>query len=231
MIMSMTATGVQATPQMPNAAFTKVAEAGLEVASAAMELEKALMGNTTKAAQECCRGQGAQQAGPQAPVSQAGTAQCNNPMGGILQQLMQLLQMLVPMLQQMAGGKGPHATGPAMNVANQMPQGAAPSPLGAPGAMQTAAGPMVPVIAMVPASALQAGAMPTAAAPGLLAPGQAAPLAANQAGWDTVHLGANNPQAAMNWVYDTLGTQSVSADDMKQGTALYNIFNNGTFTN
>jgi hypothetical protein len=99
---------------------------------------------------------------------------------------------------------------------------------------------MVPVIAMVPASALQAGAIPVqpgATAPLLGgAPVAAAPIAAapvqsalDPAGWSAVQLGSNSPEAAMAWVHETLAGRSISAADMQQGIDLYNIFNSGTY--
>jgi hypothetical protein len=231
-------------PQLSN--FGKIAEAGLEVANAALELEAAVMGNALKSAREaeskCVHG--TTQPVPQPPAAKPGAAKGANQFGGILQQLMQLLQMLVPMIQQLANGRGPQANVPAMNVANQLPQASAPSPLGSPGtapaAGRQAAVPMVPVIAMVPASALQTGAIPVqpgattpllGGAPVAAAPIAAAPVqsALDPAGWSTVQLGANSPEAAMAWVHETLAGRSISAADMQQGIDLYNIFNSGTY--
>jgi hypothetical protein len=237
-------------------ALNEAAQAGLEFASAASGLEALLMKNQRTAANQLPPSPAPAPAPPTTTGPATGTQQ-GGPLGGILQQLMQLLQMLVPVMQQLGGGAGPQANGPACNVAKHMPGGGAGGPLGggamgggAPGAggamgagaptggaampgAQMGGMVAVPVMMLVPANSPLAGGIGAGAPMGAGAPAAAAPAAAQPAATG----GAQQPFFGSLGIGITTHEQGLqwargirpdaTADELNQGAILAGIFSSG----
>jgi hypothetical protein len=235
----MSVSGMQAPPtQYPMPASMnapqQLLQTGIELATALADFTTALVQNQQAAAVQvsdaqrqergCAPGPAAASPMPAAPMPQAmQPGMYGGPLGGILQQVMQLLQMLTPLLMQMSGNNAPKANGTATNVANQMPGGRGTTVTSSAGGTttttttKTTAGAGTAAMAGTAATTAQQRAADAAMA-------ERYPVA-------NVSIAGYKPatrETARDWVYTTLGTRNVSDLDMQNCMALYGIFTNGT---
>lgn len=222
---------------------------GLDVASQMTQLMNALLMNLLRSSQQASPGMGNPAAGPaQRPgmgglggLGGAGGAGGLGGLGGLLQGMAELLQSLTPLLKALSSG-GMGANGPASQLAGQLPgggMGVGPA-IGGLGnsPLARAGGQLGSVVGHAvggPQGAQVGGAMGSAAGTALTAlKGADLPptstltpvtMTTNAVNTSAV-LGNMTPQAARQWALAN-GGDNMTANDVKQGMQLYNIFNTG----
>ncbi len=235
----------QFAPPGPAGAAQQLIKTGIEFATALADFTTTLVQNQESAAQlvaeapspprMCGSGPAAASSTPMAVMSKPmQPAMFGGPLGGILEQVMQLLQMLTPLLMQMAGSSAPKPTATAATVASQMP-GARGQTMATPARSSSTAKPGASTSS---ATSSTPTATPTATATATPTLSAAPPQSAAEAAFMAerypvinVSMSGNTPatrETARAWVYTTMGTMDVSDFDMQNGMALYGIFTNGT---